>query len=148
MDASPDPQAESAALAEGLRMAFGRLKRRLREQAGEGDLTTSQAAVMLRLETQGEATTSSLARAEAMRPQSMAAVVAALEAAGLIAGAPDPTDGRRTLLAPTDAGRQWLQHARAARQDWLSRTLLARFSAEERADLARSVGLLQRLLED
>lgn len=148
MDAPTDAHAECAALAEGLRMAFGRLKRRLREQAGEGDLPTSQAAVMLRLEKEGAATASSLARAEAMRPQSMAAVVAALEGAGLIAGAADPSDGRRTLLTPTDAGLAWLQHARAARQDWLSRTLQSRFTADERADLARCVTLMERLFED
>ena len=46
-----------------------------------------------RLEKDGPATASSLARAEGMRPQSMGAVVAALESAGLMRGAPDPTDG-------------------------------------------------------
>lgn len=144
---SPHP-VTPADLAEDLRGAFGRLKRRMREQANVGELTASQAAVLLRLEKDGPATTSGLARAEAMRPQSMAAVVAALDAAGLIRGTPDPSDGRKTLLAPTDAGLVWLQEARAARQDWLTRALTTRLTPEEQARLAEAVALMKRLVED
>ncbi|MEI9965358.1 MAG: MarR family transcriptional regulator [Caulobacteraceae bacterium] len=99
MDAPPaNPAADRAsALAADLRALVGKLKRRLREQSDVGDLTPSQMSVLLRLEKEGQATTSSLARAEGVRPQSMAVVVAALEAAGLVSGAPDPTDGRQTL---------------------------------------------------
>ncbi|MDQ0473198.1 DNA-binding MarR family transcriptional regulator [Labrys wisconsinensis] len=126
----------------------GKLKRRLREQADVGDLTLSQVSVLLRLEKDGEATTSSLARAEGMRPQSMATVIAALESAGLVSGAPDPADGRQTLLSLTDACRQWIQEGRAARQDWLSRRLQARLSSDEMEVLATAVGLLKRLADD
>src|SRR5258708_22352817 len=93
-------------LAQGLRALLGKLKRRLREQAGVGDLAPSQVSVLLRLEKDGPATASSLARAEGMRPQSMGAVVAALVNAGLVIGAPDPTDGRQSLLSLTDACRE------------------------------------------
>jgi len=138
----------AAALASELRATFGKLKRRLREQANAGDLTPSQVSVLLRLEKDGAATTSSLARAEGMRPQSMASVVAALEAAGLVSGAPDPKDGRQTLLSLTDACREWVQKGRAARQDWLSRTIAARLTAREQNDLAAAVELLKRLIDD
>ena len=87
---TPDDSLRSASavrLAQELRAFSSKLKRRLREQADVGDLTPSQTAVLLRLESGGPATSSSLARCEAMRPQSMGAVVAALEAAGLVAGA-------------------------------------------------------------
>ena len=110
-------------LAQGLRALLGKLKRRLREQAGVGDLTPSQVSVLLRLDKDGPATASSLARAEGMRPQSIAPVVAALEDAGLVSGAPDPTDGRQTLLSLTDACRKLVSKGRAARQDWLARTI-------------------------
>ncbi|PMW07533.1 MarR family transcriptional regulator, partial [Pseudomonas sp. GW456-11-11-14-TSB2] len=83
-------------MAQGIRGVSGKLKRRLREQGGVGDLTPSQIAVLLRLEKDGPATTSELARAEAMRPQSMGTVIVALESAGLVHGAPDPHDGRKT----------------------------------------------------
>jgi DNA-binding MarR family transcriptional regulator len=145
-DASP-PQ-HASALAADLRALVSKLRRRLREQANTGDLAPSQVSVVLRLEKDGPATASSLARAEGMRPQSMATVVAALEALGLISGAPDPTDGRQTLLSLTDACRQRMVQGRATRQDWLSRTLQARLSAQEQQALATAVGLLKRLVED
>jgi|SRR5690242_10899222 len=135
-------------LARDLRSLAGKLKRRLREQAGVGDLTPSQTAVLLRLEKDGPATTSSLARAEGMRPQSMGTVIAALENAGLIAGSPDPDDGRQTILSLTDACRTRVEQGRAARQDWLCRTIEARFSPAEQDQLAAALGLLARLVDD
>src|ERR1700761_738121 len=112
------PPSHAVALAQELRAFAGKLRRRLRDQADAGDLTPSQTAVLLRLESDGPATTSSLARAEGMRPQSMGAVIAALEQAGWVVGAPDPADGRQTLLSLTDHCRSWLEQGRAARQDW------------------------------
>jgi DNA-binding MarR family transcriptional regulator len=105
-------------------------------------------SVLLRLEKDGPATASSLARAEGMRPQSIAPVIAALQAAGLVGGAPDPTDGRRTLLSLTHACRKWAEEGRAARQDWLTRTLQARLSPQEQVELATAVELLKRLVDD
>ena len=102
----------SVALAEALRSVVGKLKRRLRDQADTGDLTPSQTAVLLRLEKDGPATASGLGRAEGMRPQSMAPVIAALESAGLVKGAPDPADGRQTLFSLTDACRKWVAEGR------------------------------------
>jgi DNA-binding MarR family transcriptional regulator len=83
-----------------------------------------------------------------MRAQSMGPLVAALEAAGLVSGAPDPADGRQTILSLTDACRKWIQEGRAARQDWLTRTIQARLSPREQQDLAASVELLKRLVDD
>jgi DNA-binding MarR family transcriptional regulator len=150
MGASPEESraGRAAILAAELRALLGKLKRRLREQGDVGDLTPSQVSVLLRLEKDGAATTSSLARAEGMRPQSMAAIIAALDAAGLVTGTPDPTDGRRVLLSLTEPCRQWVQDGRAARQDWLSRRLQARLSVEELEIVATAAALLGRLVED
>jgi DNA-binding MarR family transcriptional regulator len=147
MDDAADNHLASA-LAQDLRALLGKLKRRLREQAHSGELTPSQVSVLLRLEKDGPATASQLARAEAMRPQSMASVVAALEALNLVSGAPHPTDGRQTLLSLTDSCRQRLQVGRAARQDWLTRIIQARFSPQEQAELSASVALFKRLADD
>jgi DNA-binding MarR family transcriptional regulator len=147
-DPGESPSERVSALAAEFRALIGKLKRRLREQADTEDLTPSQVSVIFRLEKDGPATTSGLARAEGVRPQSMATVVAALEAAGLVSGAPDPTDGRQTLLSLTDACRQRILEGRAARQDWLSRTLQARLSVQEQDVLATAVGLLKRLVDD
>lgn len=146
--ADHQPPSTAVALALELRGFGGQLKRRLRAQADVGDLTPSQTAVLLRLERDGPATTSGLARAEGMRPQSMGAVVATLEAAGLVAGSPDPADGRQTRLSLTDLCQRWLAQGRAARQDWLSRTIDARLSPQEQEQLAAVLPLLQRLIAE
>ncbi|MES5484740.1 MarR family transcriptional regulator [Bradyrhizobium sp. INPA03-11B] len=140
--------ARTSALAEDLRLLIGTLKRRLREQGQRDDLPPSHVAVLLRLEKDGPATVSSLARSEGMRPQSMSSAIAALEAAGLVRGAPDPDDGRQTIMSLTDTCRERLRTGRAARQDWLSRTIAARLSAREQDELAAAVGLLKRLVAD
>ncbi|WP_404714141.1 MarR family winged helix-turn-helix transcriptional regulator [Sphingomonas sp. MMS24-J13] len=145
-DSSPTPQADS--LAREIRALVGKLKRRLREQAAPGDLTPSQVSVLLRLEREGPATTSSLARLEGMRPQSMGAVIAPLEEAGLVSGTPDTKDGRQTILSLTQACRKWVEEGRAARQDWLTRTLQARLSPQEQDKLGEAIALLKRLVDD
>jgi DNA-binding MarR family transcriptional regulator len=118
-----------------------------RSEASTGDLTWSQKSVLLHLEQHGAATVSTLARFEGMRPQSMGAIVASLEAAGLLRGEPDPGDGRQTLLSLTPACVAMMQAGRAAREDWLQRVLQSRFSPDERDELARAVRLIARLAE-
>ena len=145
-DDPPAPQTDG--LAQDIRALIGKLKRRLREQPAPGDLTPSQTSVLLRLEREGPATTSSLARLEGMRPQSMSAVIAPLEAAGLVSGTPDPKDGRQTILSLTDACRKWVEESRAARQDWLTRSLQARLAPHELDQLGEAIGLLKRLVDD
>lgn len=142
------PPERASAVAAELRALIGTLKRRLREQATVGDLTPSQMSALLRLEREGEATTSDLARAEGMRPQSMATVVAALESAGLVIGSPDPTDGRRIRLSLTEACRRDVREGRAVRQDWLSRRLETRLSRDEMDVVAAATRLLKRLVDD
>jgi DNA-binding MarR family transcriptional regulator len=139
--------ARASALATELRIVTSALSRRLREQADVGDLTSAQKSVLLRLERDGPATGSALARAEAMRPQSMGAIIAVLETAGYVVGTPDPSDGRQTIISLTDHFRDWVSAARAARQDWLFRTLQARLTAPEQHQLAGAVELLKRLLD-
>lgn len=148
-DQSDRPQHTVAAtIAQDLRSVVSKLKRRLRDQADVGDLTTTQISVLVRLEKDGPMTTSNLARAEGMRPQSMGTVIAALETARLVKGMADPDDGRQTILSITEACRKHIEDGRAARQDWLSRTVEARLSSEEQDQLLSAIKLLQRLADD
>jgi DNA-binding MarR family transcriptional regulator len=135
-------------LAAGIRTVSGKLKRRLREHGGRRDLTPSQVSVLLQLEKGGSATVSSLARAEDMRPQSMSAIVSSLQEAGLVSGAPDPGDGRQTLMSLTPKCLKWIQEGRAARQDWLTATISQKLSAHEQEKLQAALELLARLVED
>ncbi len=141
-----DPGAKrSSTLARDLRTLLGTLKRRLREQAHSGDLTPAQASILLRLERGGPATVTGLARAEGIRPQSVGATIAVLEAAGHVAGMPDPTDGRQTLLSLTPACRAWITAGRAAREDWLSRAIARELDTAEQEQLAAAIALLNRI---
>jgi DNA-binding MarR family transcriptional regulator len=143
------PQAGLASeLAAEMRAVFRKLKLHLREHGGDSDLTPSQISVVLRLEKYGSATVSSLARTEGMRPQSMSAVVTPLQELGLVRGAPDPSDGRQTLMTLTTKCRKVLQDGRAARQDWLTTRISQKFSAEEQAKLQAGLALLTQLVED
>lgn len=137
----------SAALAYELRGVASTLRRRLRAQADAGDLTPSQTSVLLRLEQEGSQTTSGLARAEGMRPQSMGTIIAALQSADLVIGAPDPADGRQTILTLTDSCREWLKAGRAARQDWLTAAIHDRLTPEERQQIEATLALLRRLVD-
>ena len=87
------------ALASDLRVLVSQLRRRIQERSNLGEVTPSQVAVLRRLERDGPATVTALARDEGMRPQSMGANIAALDAAGLVSGAPDPKDGRQTIIS-------------------------------------------------
>jgi DNA-binding MarR family transcriptional regulator len=146
---SPVPESETAAdLAAQLRTILSRLKRRLREQGGQGDLTPSQISVLLRLEKDGAATVSGLARAEVMRPQSMSSIVMLLQDAGLVSGIPDPNDGRKTLISLSKKCEKLLKEGRAARQDWLTAIILQKLSAQEQQQLSTTLELLSRLTED
>ncbi len=120
----------------------------MREQGVGNDLTPSQASVILRLEKDGAATVSSLARAEGMRPQSMSAIVAPLQESGLVKGAPDPRDGRQTLMSLTPRCLKRLQEGRAARQDWLIATITQKLSVHEQEKLNAALELLTRLIEN
>jgi DNA-binding MarR family transcriptional regulator len=133
-------------LAVELHGLVGKLRRRMREQADAGDLPPSQVTVLRRLESEGPATVSALARAAGVRSQSMGETVAALQAAGLVAGSPDPADGRQTLLSLTAACRKWIRQTRAAKQDWLSHAIESELSPREQQELARALALLQRVV--
>jgi DNA-binding MarR family transcriptional regulator len=148
-DGVSSSQAERvSALAAELRAISGKLKRKLREQGGQSDLRPSQASVLLRIEKDGPAAVSSLARAEGMRPQSMSAIITSLLEAGLVSGSPDPNDRRQTLMSLSRKCQKLLRDGRAARQDWLTTTIQKKLSSQEQERLASAVDLLARLIED
>ncbi|WP_336947545.1 MarR family transcriptional regulator [Asaia sp. HN010] len=147
-DARSRHEPPSETLAHEVRGIIGKLKRCLRAQATLGDLTSSQSSVLLRLERDGPQTASGLARAEGMRAQSMHAIISALQDAGFVNGAPDPKDGRQTLLTLSDAFRERLQAGRAARQDWLAVAIRDRLTPDEQDRLGAALPLLRRLADD
>lgn len=136
--------ADATRAATELRAVLGQLMRRLRS---ENTRPQSQLAVLSRLDRGGPHTTSGLAAAEHMRPQSMAEVVAELQSDGLVDRTPDPTDRRQLLIALTQEGREFIKDERRRREDWLSQAIADEFSPKEQAMLAEAVCLLRRLAE-
>ena len=139
--------APASALAGELRILIGQLRHRLREQTHLGDYTWSQTSVIIRLERDGPATVSALARAEGVRQQSMGATISTLEAAGLVKGSPDPADGRQTILSLTDACLEMIQASRAAKEDWLFHAIQTKLSPAEQEQLAIDLELLKRIAD-
>ncbi|MEU9213858.1 MarR family transcriptional regulator [Streptomyces sp. NPDC048415] len=147
---NPEGISDSAArAARDLRVAFSLLRRRIRE-VGETteetqDLTPSQVSALTLVSKSGAATASGLAAAEGVRPQSMAATLAALDQYGLIERNPDPGDGRRQLITLTDAGRERVEGTRQAREEWLARAFQDQCTEAERGTVIEAMALLERL---
>ena len=142
------PQEQAAhRLATELRILTGQLIRRLREEARTGDLTWPQITLLGRLEREGPATLTALAKAEGVRSQSLGETVATLRAAGMIEGSPHPFDGRQTVLSITDACRDIILASRAAREDWLFHGLQSHFTPGEQATISDAAHLLKRLID-
>src|SRR5579862_833557 len=133
---------EIVSTASELRLVLGQLVRRLRR---EYSFPIAQASVLSRLDREGPQTTSALAVAERVRPQSMAQTLAELESAGLIERRPDPGDRRSSQIELTKEGRDRVLEGRGRREDWLAAAIAAELSPDEQRTLLAAVPLLQRL---
>ena len=129
-------------------LALKRLRARLRAEASPSEgWTISQLAALRRVVQEGATTASDLARAEHVRPQSMAAIVTMLREADLVTATPDPADGRKTVLRPTTAGRRLVKARAESRQAWLA-SALAALDEEGRTDaLVDAIVLLNELAD-
>lgn len=114
---------------------------------GASPWSRSQLLALDRLVAGPPMTTSDLAAAEYVRPQSMAATLAPLLDAGLVIRRPDPDDGRRVLIVVTDAGRDALRSVQAQRDSWLASAIERELDEEELAALLTLVRLLDRLTD-
>ncbi|HEY3483319.1 MAG TPA: MarR family transcriptional regulator [Streptomyces sp.] len=139
------PDAGTARLGADLRACLGPLVRRLRQVRPDGELTLSQTSALVRLDREGPATSAELAAREGIRPQSMGAIVAVLRERGLVAGAPDPADGRRIVVSLTPAGLEGLLGARRERARRLTHAIAEELTAAEQEQLAAAIPLLERI---
>ncbi|MGB6487318.1 MAG: MarR family transcriptional regulator [Steroidobacteraceae bacterium] len=125
---------------------IGRLVRQMRAAAAQHELSLTEFAVLARLGREGPATNAELARAENMRPQSMATAVAALEERGLVERKPHPSDGRQVNLALTEKGTAVRSSTKDLKRAWLAQAT-AGLDEQERLALARAGDILKRLLQ-
>ena len=136
------------ALTVSLAVAIKRLHSRLREAAlgSSGmELPIAQLAIIKHLRDGGPTTAAVLAAAEHVSHQAIAQNLAALKQAGLVRTAPDPTDGRKSLVHITALGNRLFDSAAASRNAWLAHAIEQNVPAGERAALERAIVLLERL---
>jgi DNA-binding MarR family transcriptional regulator len=142
------PVDDPAEVAATLQLVMGRIVRKLRQGKSDiGGVTLSEGSVLARLDRDGPDSPTSLATLEGVRPQAMAATLAALEERGLVSRTPDPADGRRAVLAVTEAGHQVVVDRRSVSLRRLTGTLEREFSPDERVTLHTVLPLLERLAE-
>ncbi len=127
-----------------LRLVLGQLVRRLRS---EYSFPIAQATVLSRLDREGPKTTSALAAAERVRPQSMAQTLSELEGDGLVSRRPDPSDRRQVLIELTPEGRKRLEQDRRRREGWLAEAMARELAEEEQQLLLDALPLLERLAQ-
>lgn len=130
-----------------LRVAVGRIARRLRQAHEVGDVTLSEVSVLARLDRDGPNTSGALAELERIRPQAMGVTLSDLDSRGLVRREADAADGRKLLTFITDAGRNMLSQRRSASAQRLGRAMADEFSAAERRRLLAVLPLLDRLAQ-
>lgn len=142
-DHTEDPTLE---LATRLRAVVVPLARSLRQQSG-GRLTATQASVLGTVMRHGPLALSAIAVREQLSLPMVSKVVAALEAECLLVRSADPTDARVSLVEVSDEGRDWVDETRRRRDQWLA-ARLSDADADERAALARTIALFERMLAE
>ena len=126
--------------------AVGLLVRRVRAAAASHELSLTESAVLTRLAKDGPATTAELARAESMKPQSMATTIAALEEMGLIERKQHPTDGRQVNIELTAQGSLMRNTVKDAKRTWLAQAI-SQLDEQDREILFKAGEIIKRLAE-
>lgn len=145
-----DDDAGTAAKAQELRVAIGRVARRMRQiyatHDGTGP-TFTEVAVLVHLAREGPTSPTQLAGRERVTTQAIAAVIRDLESRKLVQRGPHPSDGRRTVITITPAGAAVISDRELAVMDVLIRALENSFDATERRRLEAVTPLLNKLAD-
>lgn len=122
------------------------LVRRVRQVPTGGGLTMPERTALSCLARSGPTTSAALAREVQITAQAMGATLSALRARGLVERGEDPDDGRRVVLAVTEAGSRALRDKRNARIELIAEALTGgAFTPAELEQLTAAAPLLERL---
>lgn len=114
------------------------------ESSSRPDLTLAQVSILLTLLDSGPIRMTELAARERVRTPTTTVAIRRLENLGLVSRSRDPSDLRAVLVEVTPKGVVEYREAMEARRDYLAE-LLTRLTDEERTDLVRALGPLERL---
>jgi DNA-binding MarR family transcriptional regulator len=132
-----------------LRMAIVRTARRLRQEAtgaGGSELTPTAVAALATVERHGPLTPSELAKIERIKRPTATRTLRVLIDAGFVDRAPDPTDGRSSLLSINSAGRERLRRLRSRKNAYLARRMRD-LPSDDLRTLERASEILEGILE-
>jgi DNA-binding MarR family transcriptional regulator len=131
-----------------LRIAVGRLSRRLRQTAAStaAGLTPTRISVLLNVVRTGPIRLGELAESEGLNPTMLSRVVAELVDADLLERSSDHGDRRAAWVKATAAGRRLAERMLRERTDALN-VALADLSADERRGLETALPALESLAE-
>ncbi|MGZ6642442.1 MAG: MarR family winged helix-turn-helix transcriptional regulator [Solirubrobacteraceae bacterium] len=143
--------ADTSRTAQDLRVAVGRIARRLRDFYGaaesERELSFSEVSVLSRLLRHGPCAPGALADSEHVTPQAIGNVLGRLQSRGMVARRPDPSDGRKVIVAITPRGTRAFDDRSHAVSERLADVLAGEFSPAEVRRLAGVLPLLERLAD-
>jgi DNA-binding MarR family transcriptional regulator len=130
-------------------MAVSRLRSRIRIEAGlrSTGIPISQLAVLGRIIDEGPTTAAALAAGEHVTQQAIAQSLATLKQRGLVQKQADPSDGRKSLVTATAAGRELRESLTVSREEWLTRAIDAAVKPEERTLLREAIELIERIAD-
>ena len=141
-----DESDELTELAARLRLAVGRLNRRIRID-GHESIPPLQLSALVTVEQHGPLRLSELARREAVTAPTMSRVLAALDEQGLVIRTPDPDDARGVRIVLSEKGSVALNEVRRHRTALIARRL-DRLDAEQRRLLLAAMPAMEALLVD
>ena len=134
--------------AQDLRVAIGRVARRLRQlYATERESAASfiELGILVHLQREGPASPTTLAAGEGVTSQAIAGVVRELERRALVERTGGQEDRRRVAVAITGAGRELLISRENAVVDAMVKALAEEYTPAERRQLESAIPLLNRL---
>ncbi|WP_181782909.1 MarR family winged helix-turn-helix transcriptional regulator [Pseudonocardia pini] len=129
-----------------LRLAVGRLHRRIRIDGGDS-LPPLQLSALSTVALHGPLRLSELARREAVTAPTMSRVLGALDDQGLVVRASDPQDARGVLITLSSAGRVRLDEIVTHRTALVARRL-GRLDAAQREVIRAALPAIEALLEE
>jgi DNA-binding MarR family transcriptional regulator len=131
-----------------LRTAIVRTARRLRQEAAAetSGLTPTSVAALATIERHGPLTPSEIAAIERVKRPTITRTLGCLEREGLIDRAPDPADGRSSLVSVNGAGRERLRRLRGRKNAYLARRMRD-LTDEEVETLEWAAEILERMRE-
>ncbi|WP_020500067.1 MarR family winged helix-turn-helix transcriptional regulator [Sciscionella marina] len=130
-----------------LYLVVGRLSRSLRRCGDIYGLGHGAVSALATLVSSDAMRLGDLANRERVAAPTLSRMIAALVTKGYVAREPDPADGRASLVAPTELGRDVIQERRSTRMQELRRRL-NRLTPEERETILGALEPLEALIAD